>query len=103
MHGLHYLGDKLSAITRMAKWLKPDGLLVANFEAASIRDHNGKPVNLMPALKAAGFTYDARTKRIRKRGPETTPFEWKYLGADKNAGPNYTGQPAVRSYYQIQG
>lgn len=103
VHGLHYLGDKLGTISRVAQWLKPEGLLVANFEAAAIRDHDGNPVNLTPALKAAGFSHNAKTKRIRKQGPETTPFPWKYLGADKNAGPNYTGQPAVHSYYQAHG
>jgi trans-aconitate methyltransferase len=35
VHGLHYVGDKLGVLARAAAWLGPDGLLVANFEAAS--------------------------------------------------------------------
>ncbi|MDN3355634.1 hypothetical protein [Actinomadura sp. DC4] len=27
-------------------------------------------------------------------------FPYRYLGADDRAGPNYTGQPAVASYYE---
>ena len=26
---------------------------------------------------------------------------YRYLGADDRAGPNYTGQPAVDSYYEM--
>ena len=28
---------------------------------------------------------------------------YRYLGADDQAGPNYTGQPAVDSYYEVIG
>jgi len=27
-------------------------------------------------------------------------FPYSYIGADTNAGPNYTGQPAVDSHYR---
>jgi ubiquinone/menaquinone biosynthesis C-methylase UbiE len=55
VHGLHYVGDKLGALSSAASRLTETGLLTADFELSSIRS---------------------------------------------DAGPNYTGQPAVHSYYQ---
>jgi hypothetical protein len=52
------------------------------------------------ALRAAGFTYDSRTRRIRRAGPFSGTLPFRYLGADDRAGPNYTGQPAVSSSYE---
>lgn len=37
VHGLHYVGDKLAAVTRAASWLTDDGLLVAGLDLTSIR------------------------------------------------------------------
>jgi SAM-dependent methyltransferase len=37
VHGLHYVGDKLTALERIASWLEPDGSFVADFEPASVR------------------------------------------------------------------
>ena len=54
----------------------------------------------MAELRRAGLEYDRRRRLIVVPGPEETwnlPF--RYLGADDRAGPNYTGQPAVDSYY----
>jgi hypothetical protein len=51
-------------------------------------------------LGAAGFAYDARTRRIRRTGRFDGALPFRYLGADDRAGPNYTGQPAVCSYYE---
>lgn len=33
-------------------------------------------------------------------GRRDVSLGYTYLGADDNAGPNYTNQPAVNSYYQ---
>jgi hypothetical protein len=52
------------------------------------------------ALRAAGFTYDSRTRRIRRTSPFAGTLPFRYLGADDRAGPNYTGQPAVSSTYE---
>jgi hypothetical protein len=51
-------------------------------------------------LRAAGFTYGGRTRRIRRQGCVDVELPFRYLGADDHAGPNYTGQPAVHSYYE---
>ncbi|MER6203040.1 class I SAM-dependent methyltransferase [Streptomyces sp. NPDC001586] len=44
--------------------------------------------------------YSARHHRLALRGPRTVRLPFRYLGADPAAGPNYTGQPAVASYYE---
>ncbi|NEA29346.1 SAM-dependent methyltransferase, partial [Actinomadura bangladeshensis] len=101
VHGLHYVGDKLAALTRAASWLTENGLLVANFDARSIRLPDGSPAArpLTTSLRQAGFTYDPRRRRISLRGNRTIELPYHYEGADDRAGPNYTGQPAVDSFY----
>jgi hypothetical protein len=88
-------------LERAASWLAPGGRLVADFDAESIRDGSGRPAarRIVPMLRAAGWEYDARRKRVRCVGPRRLKFAASYLGADDTAGPNYTGQPAVISYY----
>jgi SAM-dependent methyltransferase len=102
VHGLHYVGDKLAVLTRAASWLTPGGLFVANFDATSVRLPGGVPAGrrLTTALRQAGFTYDGRTRRIRRTGHASVRLPFRYLGADDHAGPNYTGQPAVHSHYE---
>ncbi|WP_021599919.1 class I SAM-dependent methyltransferase [Actinomadura welshii] len=105
VHGLHYVGDKLGLLTRAASWLTEDGQLVANFDAGSVRLPDGTPAGrrLTTALRHAGFTYDSRRRRISIRGHRTIDLPYLYLGADDQAGPNYTGQPAVHSFYDPMG
>lgn len=93
VHGLHYVGDKLGVLARAAGWLAADGLLVANLDTRSIKIKGGGRVDL------GGFDYDARARRIRRRGRREIVFPYVYLGSDDRAGPNYTGQDAVDSYY----
>ncbi|MER6947242.1 hypothetical protein ABT294_24720 [Nonomuraea sp. NPDC000554] len=50
-------------------------------------------------LRSRGLDHDRRTRRIRCSGRRVFEFPYRYLGADDQAGPNYTGQPAVTSYY----
>jgi ubiquinone/menaquinone biosynthesis C-methylase UbiE len=102
VHGLHYVGDKLGLLARVASWLTADGLFVADFDVGSIRFPGGEPAvrRVVAALRAAGFAYDGRAHRISRRGPGDVEFAFQYLGADDHAGPNYTGQPAVHSYYE---
>jgi SAM-dependent methyltransferase len=97
VHGLHYVGDKLGVLTNAASWLAEDGLLVANLDVASVRTGLGR--RLATALRANGLEYDGRRRRITCRGPRAVRLPFRYRGADDQAGPNYTGQPAVNSYY----
>jgi SAM-dependent methyltransferase len=104
VHGLHYVGDKLAVLSRVASWLRDDGLFVANFDAASVFA-SGVPAGrrLTGALRQAGFVYDSRNRRIQRRGHGAVELPFQYLGADDHAGPNYTGQPAVHSHYATVG
>lgn len=105
VHGLHYVGDKLGALTRAAAWLAEDGLIAANFDAHSIRRADGAPAGrrLTAELRRQGFVYDAARRRISRHGGGEVRLSYRYLGADDRAGPNYTGQPAVDSFYEVQG
>ncbi|MFC3573128.1 hypothetical protein ACFOZ0_07515 [Streptomyces yaanensis] len=51
------------------------------------------------ALRAAGFRYSARHHRLTLEGGRAVTLPFRYVGADPDAGPNYTGRPAVGSYY----
>lgn len=99
VHGLHYVGDKLGVLSRVLRWLTPGGMFVADLDLASIQP-GGRP--LAALLRVAGIGYDARRKRITCTGPRALDLPYRYLGADDRAGPNYTGQPAVTSYYVRQ-
>ncbi|HEY0698110.1 MAG TPA: class I SAM-dependent methyltransferase [Micromonospora sp.] len=101
LHGLHYVGDKLAVLTRAAGWLTPTGRLVADLDLSSIRLPDGRPAGqrLTARLRAAGFSYDARRRRISCTGRREVHLPYSYLGADHRAGPNYTGQPSVHSHY----
>lgn len=102
VHGLHYVGDKLSVLGRVASWLTGDGLFVANFDARSVRRADGTPAGrrLTAQLRAAGFAYDPARRRISRHGHGQVRLPYRYLGANDQAGPNYTGQPAVDSFYE---
>ncbi|MEC3953310.1 class I SAM-dependent methyltransferase [Nocardia sp. CDC153] len=102
VHALHYVGDKLTALSRMSSWLTADGRLTANFDASALRDRDGATLGrrLSTALRRNGFDYNARNHRITRIGVGRPVWEFRYLGADAHAGPNYTGQDAVGSHYE---
>ncbi|MFI1354091.1 class I SAM-dependent methyltransferase [Streptomyces sp. NPDC020898] len=101
VHGLHYIGDRLALLERAASWLTDTGLLVAHLDPATLRRPDGTDASrpVLAALRAAGFDYSARHHRLGLRGGRSVALAFTYLGADPEAGPNYTGQPAVASYY----
>lgn len=105
VHGLHYVGDRLGTLVRAASWLTEDGLFTANFDARSVRRADGTPVGrrLTADLRRTGFGYDAARRRISRHGGGEIRLPYRYLGADDQAGPNYTGQPAVDSFYEPVG
>jgi SAM-dependent methyltransferase len=102
VHGLHYVGDKLAVLTRAASWLTDTGVLIADLDLSSIRLPGGRPAGrrLTTRLRESGFTYDSRRHVIICIGRRTVLLPYTYLGADDRSGPNYTGQPAVHSYYR---
>lgn len=99
VHGLHYVGDKLKLIAKAAQWLKPKGRFVANLDANNLRHDKRNSRSLIRALRDVGFEYSSRRKLIQLEGKLEVQFPFDYLGADDQAGPNYTGQPAVNSHY----
>ncbi|WP_151476385.1 class I SAM-dependent methyltransferase [Streptomyces albicerus] len=102
VHGLHYIGDRLALLERAASWLTGTGLLVAHLDPSTLRRPDGSDASrpVLAALRAAGFQYSARHHRLSLRGGRSVTLPFTYLGADPHAGPNYTGQPAVASYYR---
>jgi hypothetical protein len=44
--------------------------------------------------------YERRRRLVRCRGHREVALPFRYLGADDRAGPNYTGHPAVDSYFE---
>lgn len=102
VHGLHYVGDKLTALARAASWLTPAGRLIADLDLHEVRTPDG-PRGLVRALRGAGFSYDWRSHRISRAGRLDVTLPYRYLGADDQAGPGYTGQPSVASYYEGAG
>jgi len=103
VHGLHYIGDKLGTIARAASWLAEDGLFVANLalENVKLADEPTPGRKLTAGLRRAGLEFDGRRRRVTCRGRREPDLPFRYLGADDQAGPNYTGQPTVDSHYRI--
>jgi SAM-dependent methyltransferase len=101
IHGLHYVGDKLGLIAGAASCLTGDGLFVANLDLANLKLADGRAAGrkLSTELRRAGLEYDRRRRLVVCRGRRVVALPHRYLGADDRAGPNYTGQPAVNSYY----
>jgi SAM-dependent methyltransferase len=102
IHGLHYIGDKLGLISRACSWLSHDGLFVANIDAGNLRLNPGGKSSRVFAqmLRQAGIEYQPRKRLIRCDGHRSLSLPFIYVGADDEAGPNYTKQPVVNSYYE---
>jgi hypothetical protein len=77
---------------------------VGNLDLNNITFADGHPANKIVAreLWCAGLEYDSRKNLLRcpRRTEISLPF--RYCGADDQAGPNYTKQPAVDSYYELR-
>lgn len=102
VHGLHYLGDKLKVIETAIGALNPCGLFIANIDLNNIVIQ-GKDTSLYlkDSFKQYGITYNSRRKLLERIGNTVIKFDVKYLGADDDHGPNYTGQDSVTSYYAV--
>lgn len=102
VHGLHYIGDKLDLLARASSWLTENGRLVANLDLDNIKLEDGRIAKRTIAneIRHQGFEYSFRKKLIQKTGKQHIALPFQYQGADDQAGPNYTGQPAVDSFYK---
>ena len=103
IHGLHYVGDKLQAIAQLTNSLSANGLFIANFDLASVFVNDSPNT---PTVRA-WFTqhqidYQSHKRLIQTQNHQVAPFAGKYLGANDQAGKNYTGQEAVNAYYLLE-
>lgn len=104
VHGLHYIGDKVDLLLRARSWLKPGGKFAANLDLENIKcESTGGSKRILKWLCDNGFEY-SKQHHLITCGPAnaSATTEFKFIGADDQAGPNYTGQPAVNSYYRFQ-
>ena len=103
VHGLHYIGDKLKVLQNACKAIANSGLLIVNLDLKSIKVE-GDPAHryLRGLFKRVGIHYDSRRKIVRCEGRRELDIELIYQGANDMAGPNYTGQDAVDSYYAVK-
>jgi trans-aconitate methyltransferase len=103
VHGLHYVGDKLGLIARAASWLVDDGLFLANLSMENVKLANDSKSGrkLMTEIRDTGLEFDPRRRLIACRGRKDLNLPYRYLGANDQAGPNYTGQTAVNSHYEM--
>lgn len=101
VHGLHYIGDKLGLIALAVSWLTEQGMFAAHLDPRNFRGANGEPAGraILADLRRSGLEYDGRRRLVMRRGGGAVAFSHQYLGANDQAGPNHTGQPAVDSYY----
>ena len=104
IHGIHYLGDKLGFLQKAIGWLKPDGQLIVNLDPDNLKNADGNSLSKWwkAECRRNGWKYRARRHLLQVVGPQAWPPTWKYLGADDQAGPNYSGQCAVNSYYLVE-
>jgi len=104
IHGLHYIGDKLGLILQAAAALKKDGVFIGNLDLRNIRmegmAHSEKAI--LAFFKRNKIAYNKRKKIIKIEGHQLISATFLYVGADDKAGPNYTGQAAVNSYYKLK-
>lgn len=103
VHGLHYLGDKLGILAKYLPHLTPDGLLVGHLdlENLEIRGAEDSDTHLRNYFLEERIIYDSQQYLLSVDGPRQLTLPYSYQGADIGAGPNYTGQAAVTSVYQV--
>jgi len=101
VHGLHYVGDKLDLIVRALSWLDVGGRFAANLDPDNLKLDGKSALPLMDAMRRQGLSWSSRNKVLRSDGIRELNLPVTYVGADDQAGPNYTGQSAVDSHYLL--
>jgi len=103
VHGLHYIGNKIELILNAAKALKKDGVFIGNLDVENVLIEGVKnpKKTLLSFFEKNKIDYNKRKKIITIQGYQKIQSDFVYLGADDKAGPNYTGQEVVNSYYKL--
>lgn len=101
VHGLHYIGDKLGVIQKCMSHLTPEGMFTGNLDLKNIKKLNGISLErqLCKKFSVFGIQYNHRHHLLTCQGQKQIKFDWQYLGANDQAGMNYTGQEVIDSYY----
>ncbi|WP_417390624.1 class I SAM-dependent methyltransferase [Gimesia sp.] len=104
VHGLHYVGDKLKLIADAASWLKADGTFIAHLDLNNLQSSTREwsVREKREFLQRSHLDYNPRRHTLTCRGYQQIDFPCRYLGASDQAGPNFTGQPAVNSVYEFR-
>jgi SAM-dependent methyltransferase len=103
VHGLHYIGDKVSLIEKCLSALTPEGIFVSNLDLKNIKKLDGISLDrrLKKVFRSVGLHYNSRLHLLTCRGQKQMKAGLLYVGANDQAGKNYTGQEAVDSYYEF--
>lgn len=77
-------------------------VFVAGLDLRNLKLADGKVAGrrVTAELRRSGLEYDRGRRLIRCEGRKNLVLPFVYLGASDQAGPNYTGQPAVDSLYE---
>ncbi len=103
VHGLHYVGDKLGMIERACRWLQPAGEFLAHLDLGNLRTGDNRDLarTVRRWFREVGLEFHPRFRLLHCTGAKAISWKYRYLGADDRAGPNFTGQPAVNSLYEV--
>lgn len=103
VHGLHYLGDKLGLISSLSGRLVKDGFFIGNIDHKNLKSENGKTLRgILKIFSTFPQSYSSSTHilKIQSNAGKKIDFKFKYIGSSEDAGPNYTGQNAIDSFYK---
>jgi len=103
VHGLHYIGDKIALLQKLSNSLKSGGKFIGNLSLDNIKIVGIKDSDRMlkKIFRNSEILYNARSKIITLTNPFSILDNFEYLGANDNAGANYTGQEVVDSIYRL--
>ncbi len=106
VHGIHYVADKLDLILRAAGWLEAGGRFRCSLDLANLGHAKQASFDFEGFLERFGFEFHQGAHLLSIDGGESNLPDWNgqfvFVGADENAGPNYSGQEAVNSYYRFE-
>ncbi len=102
VHSFHYFGDKLAILQKLLQALTLNGLFIGQVDLSSILvGKESQEKHLAAYLRKQGIHYNRHTKCLICKGQKMLAFPHQYIGANDQEGANYTGQEAVRAFYDL--